>query len=155
MNKLKLTLVALGVMIGVGAVTPLQQVVAQSPAQQMRDGVNQIGGSEAGTSGSLLPLVQNGVNVFLFIIGAVAVVMIVWGGFKYVTSRGESADVTSAKNTILYAVVGLIVAILAYAIVDFVIDQFAPSAASSSGREAGEATRDAASEAADAVRDGQ
>ena len=64
------------------------------------------------------------VNVFLFIIGAVAVIMLVYGGFRYVTSGGDASAVTAAKNTILYAVIGIIVAILAYAIVDFVIDQF-------------------------------
>jgi ABC-type Fe3+ transport system permease subunit len=64
------------------------------------------------------------VNVLLFIIGAVAVIMIVVGGLKYTTSNGDSSAVTSAKNTILYAVVGLVVAILAYAIVNFVLNQF-------------------------------
>ena len=61
------------------------------------------------------------VNVLLFIIGAVSVIMIIFGGFRYVTSGGDSGGVTSAKNTILYAVVGLIVALLAYAIVNFVL----------------------------------
>lgn len=64
-------------------------------------------------------------NVLLFIIGAVAVIMIIIGGVKYVISNGDSAQVTSAKNTILYAVIGLIVALLAYAIVKFVLDNFA------------------------------
>ena len=64
------------------------------------------------------------VNAFLFIIGAVAVIMLVYGGFRYVTSGGDASAVTAAKNTILYAVIGIIVAILAYAIVDFVVDQF-------------------------------
>lgn len=63
------------------------------------------------------------VNIFLFIIGAIAVIMIVIGGLKYVTSNGDTSSVTNAKNTILYAVIGLIVAILAYSIVDFVVDQ--------------------------------
>jgi len=61
------------------------------------------------------------VNTLLFIIGAVAVVMLIYGGFRYVTSGGDSSAVTSAKNTILYAVIGIIVAILAYAVVNFVI----------------------------------
>lgn len=62
------------------------------------------------------------VNVLLFIIGAISVIMIIFGGFKYVTSGGDSNGVTSAKNTILYAVIGLVIASLAYAIVNFVID---------------------------------
>lgn len=63
-------------------------------------------------------------NVLLYIIGAIAVIMLIIGGVRYVTSNGESANVTSAKNTILYAVVGIIVAILAYAVVNFVIGSF-------------------------------
>lgn len=64
-------------------------------------------------------------NVLLFIIGAVSVIMLIIGGFRYVTSQGDSSQVTSAKNTILYAIIGLIIAILAFAVVSFVTDQFA------------------------------
>lgn len=63
-------------------------------------------------------------NVLLFIIGAVAVIMIIIGGLRYITSGGNSANVTAAKNTILYALVGVIVAILAFAAVNFVIGSF-------------------------------
>lgn len=68
--------------------------------------------------------IKDVVNVMLFAIGAIAVIMIVIGGIKYTLSNGDSSAVTSAKNTIMYAVIGLVVAILAYAIVNFVIDQF-------------------------------
>ena len=64
------------------------------------------------------------VNVFLFLIGAIAVVMIVIGGFRYTISGGDSSAVNGAKNTILYAIVGLVVAVAAYAIVNFVIGAF-------------------------------
>lgn len=64
-------------------------------------------------------------NVLLFIIGAISVIMLIIGGIRYVVSGGDSAAVTSAKNTILYAVVGIVVAILAYALVNFVITSFA------------------------------
>lgn len=70
-------------------------------------------------------------NVLLFIIGAVAVIMIVIGGMRYVLSGGDSSQITSAKNTILYAIIGIIVAILAYAAVNFVIGSFAPGSGSS------------------------
>jgi uncharacterized membrane protein YjgN (DUF898 family) len=62
-------------------------------------------------------------NVLLFVLGAVAVIMIIIGGIKYVTSNGEQSQVASAKNTILYAVIGIIVAFVAYAIVNFVTSQ--------------------------------
>lgn len=61
------------------------------------------------------------VNTLLFIIGAVAVIMLIYGGFRYVVSGGDSSAITSAKNTILYACIGIIIAILAYAVVNFVI----------------------------------
>lgn len=63
-------------------------------------------------------------NVLLFIIGAIAVIMLIIGGIRYTISQGDSSAVQSAKNTILYAIIGIIVAILAYAIVNFVIDAF-------------------------------
>lgn len=69
-------------------------------------------------------LIATIVNVLLFIIGAIAVIMIIIGGILYVTSAGDSGNVTKAKNTILYAVVGLVIAFLAYAIVNFVIVRF-------------------------------
>lgn len=65
-------------------------------------------------------------NVMLFIVGAISVIMIVIGGLRYVVSGGNSSNVTTAKNTILYAVVGLIIAIMAYAIINFVISSFIP-----------------------------
>jgi len=68
-------------------------------------------------------------NVLLFIIGAISVIMLIIGGIRYVISGGDSAAVTSAKNTILYAVVGIVVAILAFALVNFVITSFSASAA--------------------------
>lgn len=63
-------------------------------------------------------------NVLLFIIGAVAVIMLVIGGIRYTISNGDQAQVTAAKNTILYAIIGIVVAILAYAAVNFVIEAF-------------------------------
>ena len=68
------------------------------------------------------------VNVLLFIIGAVSVIMLIIGGIRYTVSGGDSSAVTAAKNTILYAVIGIIVAILAYAVVNFVITSFTTSA---------------------------
>ncbi len=63
-------------------------------------------------------------NVLLFLIGAISVIMLIVGGLRYVVSGGDSTAVANAKNTILYAVVGIVVAILAYAIISFVITSF-------------------------------
>lgn len=61
------------------------------------------------------------INLMLFIVGILAVIMLIWGGIRYVISGGAADKVKDAKNTILYAIVGLIVAILGYALVNWVI----------------------------------
>ncbi len=63
-------------------------------------------------------------NVMLFLIGAISVIMLIYGGIRYTLSQGDSTAVTNAKNTITYAVIGIVVAILAYAIVNFVVTTF-------------------------------
>lgn len=55
--------------------------------------------------------------------GAVAVIMVVIGGFQYVLSNGDPQRAAKAKNTIIYAIVGLVVAISAFTIVNFVLDK--------------------------------
>lgn len=69
-------------------------------------------------------LAQNITKLLLWAIGVVAVIMLVIGGFKYVTSNGDSNQIHSAKNTVLYAVIGLAVAILGQVIVTYVITWF-------------------------------
>ncbi len=64
------------------------------------------------------------VNTLLFIVGLISVIMIIWGGIRYATSAGNTSSVTAAKNTIVYAVVGLIIALLAFAIVNWVLNLF-------------------------------
>lgn len=61
-------------------------------------------------------------NTILLIVGIISVVMLVYGGLRYIISGGDSKKVTDAKNTILYAIIGLIISILAYAIVNFVLN---------------------------------
>jgi TRAP-type C4-dicarboxylate transport system permease small subunit len=70
---------------------------------------------------------RNIVNIALYIIGAVSVLMLIYGGIRYTVSGGDTSAVTAAKNTILYAIIGIVVALLAYAIVNFVIGRFVTS----------------------------
>lgn len=63
-------------------------------------------------------------NVMLFLIGAISVIMLIVGGIRYVVSGGDSTAVQNAKNTILYAIVGIVVALLAFAVVKFVTTSF-------------------------------
>lgn len=119
MKKIKLALIPLLAVVGMATATLGAPVYAQ-PAREIQQGAN-----AAGTdSTSLEARIQTIVNILLFILGAIAVVMIVIGGIRYATSNGDSSATKAAKDTILYAVIGLIVAILAYAIVNFVITQF-------------------------------
>lgn len=66
------------------------------------------------------------VNIMLFLVGAIAVIMLIVGGIRYVTSGGAQDQVTAAKNTIMYAIVGIVVAVLAYAVVNFVVNGLMP-----------------------------
>ena len=61
------------------------------------------------------------INVVIGVIGFVAVTFIIFGGFQYTTSAGDPGKVKKAKDTILYGIIGLVVAMLAYAIVNFVL----------------------------------
>jgi hypothetical protein len=63
------------------------------------------------------------ISILTIIVGAVSVIMIIIGGFRYVVSNGDSGAVSGAKNTILYAVVGLVIALSAQLIVAFVINK--------------------------------
>jgi hypothetical protein len=65
------------------------------------------------------------INILSILVGAIAVIMIIFGGFRYVTSGGSDSSVSSAKNTILYAVIGLIIVALAQVIVHFVLNNIA------------------------------
>ena len=66
-------------------------------------------------------------NTILYIVGLVSVVMLIFGGLRYVVSGGDSKKVTDAKNTVLYAIIGLVIAILSYAIVNFVLNAIGSS----------------------------
>lgn len=70
---------------------------------------------------TLPDVIQTIVSVVLSIVGIIAVVMIIMGGIGFVTSQGDAAKVAKARNTLLYGVVGLVIALLAFAIVNFVL----------------------------------
>ncbi len=118
--------------LSLGLFVPL--TVNAAPAAGSSCGTGFTGGLQAGadcskTNQSNVPTTLLGsggvfttiVNILLYIIAAIAVIMLIIGGIRYVTSGGNSAAVTGAKNTILYAVIGIIIAVLAYAIVNFVL----------------------------------
>lgn len=111
--------------LGVSFVAPALQPVDTTYALTAREGADGARGDEqpaevTGEGGVFRTIT----NVLLFIIGAISVIMLIIGGIRYVVSGGDSSAVTSAKNTILYAIVGIIVALLAYALVNFVLNSF-------------------------------
>ena len=78
-------------------------------------------GSQLAKQSNLMKTLQLVVNVIVGVIGFVAVIMMIMGGISFVTSQGDASKVAKARNTILYGVVGLVVALLAFAIVNFVL----------------------------------
>ncbi len=123
MKKLQMIIVSFVALfaIGAGSLVLSPQTSYATPADEIKKGVTNVGG---GTSGTLDAGIKNAINVILYVTGVAAVIMIVIGGLRYVLSGGDSSSTKGAKDTILYAVVGLIVAIIAYAIVNFVVGAF-------------------------------
>jgi len=81
-------------------------------------------GDDCTTGGAKIQDIVNSViNILSIFIGLAAVIMIMVGGFKYVTANGDSGNVSSAKNTIIYAVIGLVIAVFAQVLVKFVLDK--------------------------------
>ena len=81
---------------------------------------NDIGGT--GNVNGLANFAKTAVNVMSLVVGVLAVLMIIYGGLRYVTSGGSSEGVGNAKNIIIYAIIGLIIVALAQAIVHFVLN---------------------------------
>ena len=74
-----------------------------------------------GTTDNLPETIIGIINAVIGVLGIVAVVVIIIGGINYMTSTGDAGKVKKAKDTILYGVIGLVICILAFAIVNFVI----------------------------------
>lgn len=117
--KTYISLVVAVVVLAVPAPTALQAATAD-----VCEGVGLASG-QAGCGTDASPQINNAiataVNIVSVMVGIAAVIMIIIGGFKYITSGGDSSNISSAKNTILYAVVGLIIVALAQVIVRFVV----------------------------------
>lgn len=124
MGRWKRLMMTLALVLGVGTVAlPAANVAA---IDVLGPGCKGNGGTSVCNSrgDDAAKLIKVIVNILLFVLGAIAVIMIIVGGVRYTTSNGDAGSVKGAKDTILYSVVGLVVAILAYAIVNFVVDRF-------------------------------
>ena len=124
-NKLKSILIStLMVAVMVFGVSIIYQTgnteIAGAINSEITSGMN---ATSAGTSTptDVNVVIKNVTNIMFFIIGAVSVIMLIYGGIRYTTSGGNVNSVTAAKNTVIYSIVGLVISILAYAIVNFVV----------------------------------
>lgn len=120
MKNIKLTLLSLAAVIGIMTVaTPVY--VGASAKTEIEGGLRAV---NDGSSTDLNVNIRSIVNMMLYVLGAIAVIMIIVGGIRYTTSAGDSGRIKASKDTIMYAVVGLVVALLAFAIVNFVLRAF-------------------------------
>ena len=126
-QKLKIAIIAAAMTLA-----PAALVATPAAAQDIQGGLNcgaqltfnaESGSCESSTdSGAQLDgIIETIINILSIVIGVVSVIMIIIGGFKYIVSGGDSSAVTGAKNTILYAIIGLVVVALAQVIVQFVL----------------------------------
>lgn len=123
MKKLLLCLVVFASLLVFGtsamAATGLEDVctgeAANSPVCQERAGAGQ--NPLVGPSG----IITRATQVVVYVAGIAAVIMVIIGGIRYITSGGDSNSINSAKNTILYAIIGIVVAVIGQALVSFVL----------------------------------
>ena len=94
---------------------------AQDLKQQATDAVNSVGTS---TGTDVAGIVSNVISILSFVVGAISVIMILVGGVRYTLAAGDPNNAKAAKDTILYALVGLVVALAAQGLVAFVISRF-------------------------------
>lgn len=114
-------LISAAALVGLGPVFA-STADASSARDRLLDGADATG--KPG-SNNLETSITDVTNVLLFVIGAIAVIVIIYGGIKFVTSDGDASKIKGARETILYAVVGIVIALIAYAIVRWVVLAFA------------------------------
>lgn len=120
MKRIKLTIVTLFVSVGLLSTTPLFTASAQQQLDPCSLNPNSSVCHYGVTRSDSRTIIKNIVNILLYIVGAAAVVVIILSGIKYVISSGDSGKVADAKRTLIYAVVGLLIAIIAQTIVNWV-----------------------------------
>jgi len=129
--------------LGVAMLAPVSTPAGAAASEEVQKGTCKAGGGEwipgtpatattAATPGScnggnadtsnadLNKTIQTIINVMLYLVGILSVVMIIYSGIRYIISRGNTQEVETAKNTLMYSIIGLVVAILAFVIVQFV-----------------------------------
>jgi len=122
----KISMVLASCMLAIMFLVPAATVGAQDNSQAVCDGLALTGGqcgADDPTKTGVAKTIAVVINLLSLVVGVVAVIMIIIGGFKYIISGGDSNSISSAKNTILYAIIGLVIVALAQVIVKFVLNK--------------------------------
>ena len=128
----KIQTIVLSLMMAVSFVSvsaPVMVSAQSTIADQVCSGVLNTSGVEATDASSceedgdnsFSTIITKVINIFSILIGSVSVIMIIIGGFRYIISGGDQNNVTAAKNTIMYAIIGLVVVLFSQVIVRFVL----------------------------------
>lgn len=128
MNKLKTIILSIVTLFGLSA-----PVLVATPASALFDGakdqacaganLNDTGCTANQGEAAVNSTIATAINLLSFLVGVISVIMIIIGGIRFVTSQGNAQNATSARNTVIFAVVGLVVALLSQLIVKFVLGQ--------------------------------
>ena len=122
-SKAKVLAAVMCLAIAFTAVSPVSLPVYADAKDEVKKGADMT--NSGGSAKQDLPdIITTIINVMLFIAAALAVIMIIYGGIRYITAHGDEKQVKVAKDTIVYSVAGLIIAILAYALVTFIFNAF-------------------------------
>ena len=121
LKSIKIIALILTAFIGITTLTPAPVFADDVCGSTASAEVKKAAGCPGFESGNLFSTIQGILNVVIGIAGIVAVIFIVVGGFQYMTSSGDPSKTKKAKDTILYACIGLVVCALAFAIVNFVL----------------------------------
>lgn len=108
-------------LVAIPLLTVTAPVAAQSSQSEICSGLGQAGGNCSGGGTNINHAIAAGINILSLIAGVAAVIMLIVGGFRFITSSGDSNNVASARGTIIYALVGLVIVALAQFIVHFVL----------------------------------
>lgn len=123
LKRISLTLTSMSLLFA----TAMPMTVAAQSREDICEGIGLTSGTQGCTDPTGAPTVNDTIttviNILSLVIGVVAVIMVIIGGFKYIISSGDSNAINSAKNTVLFALVGLVIVALAQVIVRFVLDK--------------------------------
>jgi hypothetical protein len=120
-RKILVLAIALLASLSILTISVNQSVIAEDNKTQVCTGANLGGGSTCDDSGNVTKVTKLILNVLSWVVGVISVIMIMIGGFMYITSAGDATKAGKGKSTITYAIIGLIVAALAQTIARFVV----------------------------------